>query len=180
VDGDAGAGRAYVFGGQTGALIYKVESPDAAAFGLFGYASNGRFLDVNGDGKGDIAVGAINQNGAQGRVYVFSGPNADDLDGDGCSATEEAGDSPLLGGMRDSANEWDFYDVDGSRKVDSADIGLVRLRFNSGGPTPPENLIYDRSSGLHPWAPGPPNNMINAQDIGLVRAVFGHTCQALP
>jgi hypothetical protein len=180
VDGDAAAGRLYVFGGQTGALLYAVESPNSQASGLFGYAPVGRFLDVSGDGKADIAAGAFGEVAGQGRVYVFSGPNADDLDGDGCSASEEGGANPMLGGMRDPANEWDFYDVNGSRKVDSADIGLVRSRFNSSGPTPPPDWIYDRSAGTNVWAPGPPNNAINAVDIAMVRSAFNHNCQAPP
>ncbi len=184
VDGDGASGRAYVFGGQTGALMYSIESPNAQASGLFGYVPTGPFGDVNFDQKADIAIGAFGEtadlNAGQGRVYVISGANADDLDGDGCSAIEEGGGNPALGGLRNAANEWDFYDVNGTRKVDSQDIGLVRARFNGGGPTPAENKIYDRSAGPHLWAPGPPDNMIGAVDIALVRSSFNHSCIAAP
>lgn len=74
----------------------------------------------------------------------------------------------------------DFYDVNGSAKVDAIDIGLVRANFNGNGPTPPEDLIYDRSSGAAPWAPGPADNKINSVDIGLVRASINHSCVAPP
>jgi hypothetical protein len=86
----------------------------------------------------------------------------------------------MQGGLRDPLNPWDFYDVNGSKKVDSADIGLVRFNFNAGGPTPPEDEIYDRSAGAAPWAPGPPDDMINAVDIALVRVSFNHSCQDPP
>jgi hypothetical protein len=184
VGGDAGAGRAYVFGGQTGALIYEIASPNTQASGLFGYAPAGRFLDVNGDARSDIAIGAfgetVNTSAGQGRVYVMSGPNADDLDGDGCSAAEENGDNPALGGERDPANEWDFYDVNGSRKVDAADIALVRSKVTGSAATPPESHIYDRSAGPQLWAPGPPNGAINAIDIAYVRLSANHSCIAAP
>jgi hypothetical protein len=180
VGADGGAGRAYVFGGQTGALMYAIESPAATAFGLFGGGFAGTFLDVNGDSKPDIPVGALNHNGNKGRVYVLSGPNTDDLDGDGCSASEEGGMNPLLGGGRNPANEWDFYDVNGSRKIDAVDVGLVRSRFTGGAEAPPESKIYNRSSGPPPYAPGPPDLTINAADIGLVRSAFNHSCIAPP
>jgi CSLREA domain-containing protein len=103
-----------------------------------------------------------------------------DSDGDGCSDAEETGDNRLLGGQRDPFNPWDFYDVNGSRKVDAQDIGQVRLRFNGTGPTPPEDIPYDRQSGAESWAPGPPDGAINGVDIGLVRLSFNHSCQAPP
>jgi hypothetical protein len=100
-----------------------------------------------------------------------------DADGDGCANVQEAGVLPALGGARDPYNPWDFYDVNSSRKVDAVDIGMVRSRFNGAGPTPPEDLAFDRRTGVAVWAPGPPDNKISAVDIGLVRVEFGHTCQ---
>ena len=64
--------------------------------------------------------------------------------------------------------------------MDAVDIALVRSHFNASGPTPPPDLIYDRSAGAAPWAPGPADNKINAIDIGLVRAEFGHSCSGPP
>jgi CubicO group peptidase (beta-lactamase class C family) len=101
-------------------------------------------------------------------------------DGDGCIDAEELGSDPLLGGMRDPAFRWDFYDVNGTQKVDAADIGLVRGHFKPFGPVAPQDMIYDRSQGVASWAPGAPDGKINALDIGLVRASFNHTCAAAP
>jgi len=101
-----------------------------------------------------------------------------DSDGDGCSDTEEMGTDVTRGGRRDPTNLWDFYDVDGSKRVDSVDLLLVRTHFNSGGPTPLADRKYDRSAGNDNWAPGPPDNSIDATDVGLVRQSFGHDCTA--
>ena len=101
-------------------------------------------------------------------------------DGDGCIDAEETGTDPLLGGMRNPAFRWDFYEVNGTLKIDGVDIALVRGKFNPSGPVPPEDEIYDRSPGTAAWAPGAPDNKINGIDIGLVRASFNHTCAAAP
>jgi hypothetical protein len=103
-----------------------------------------------------------------------------DWDGDGCSNVEEAGSNPQLGGQRDAVKTSDFYDVNGTKKVDAADIGLVRSRYNPGSPVPVTELIYDRSNGELPWAPNGPDNKINAVDIALVQYEFNHNCQAPP
>ena len=83
----------------------------------------------------------------------------------------------MFGGRRDPANQWDFYDVNGSGKIDAVDINNVRARFNGSGPTPPEDEPYDRSAGAEAWAPNGPDGQINAVDIGIVRASFNHECQ---
>lgn len=69
------SGRAYVFDGFSGNLKYDLKSPNAIEDGCFGVAVCG-IGDVDGDGCGDIAVGAQNDHGPatySGRVYVFSG-----------------------------------------------------------------------------------------------------------
>ena len=50
-----------------------------------------------------------------------------DTDNDGCADGEEAATNPpLTGGQRNPLNGFDFYDVNGTKKVDSVDINLVR------------------------------------------------------
>jgi hypothetical protein len=75
-DGGAGnAGRAYVFSGDGGGLLYQFESPNAEAYGWFGCSVTG-VGDVDADGYDDFAVGASSEAGSgtdAGRVYVFGG-----------------------------------------------------------------------------------------------------------
>jgi hypothetical protein len=101
-------------------------------------------------------------------------------DGDGCSDAEESGANVALGGQRDAADRWDFYEANGTLKIDAVDIALVRANYNPSGPVPAEDVIFDRSIGTAAWAPGAPDGKINALDIALVRASFGHSCVAQP
>jgi hypothetical protein len=71
------AGRAYVFSGATGVLLHTLVSPNEEFLGGFGEAVAG-VLDVDGDGAGDLLVGAKAEApgmspDAAGRAYVFNG-----------------------------------------------------------------------------------------------------------
>ncbi|HUT23634.1 MAG TPA: integrin alpha, partial [Sumerlaeia bacterium] len=75
--GPQGSGRVFVFDGATGALLHTLASPHEQERGCFGSSVSG-IPDVNGDGKGDIAVGASYERLASGYdeggcVYVFDG-----------------------------------------------------------------------------------------------------------
>lgn len=73
-------GQVFVFSGASangGSLIQVLDNP-GETFGFFGGAGIIGVGDVNGDGVGDIAVGAPDQDG-QGRVFVFSGATGDPL-----------------------------------------------------------------------------------------------------
>ena len=71
------AGRAHVFDGVSGSLLYSIESPTPDDRGHFGRVVCG-IDDINGDGRGDILVGAPHEEfGAEpnsvGRAYLFDG-----------------------------------------------------------------------------------------------------------
>jgi len=71
------AGRVYTFSGATGVLLHTLHSPNEESSGYFGYAVSG-IHDLNGDGLGDIVVGAYWEDPGSspsnaGRAYVFSG-----------------------------------------------------------------------------------------------------------
>ncbi|MEM8601930.1 MAG: integrin alpha, partial [Bacteroidota bacterium] len=75
-----GAGRAHVFSGADGTVLYTLTSPNAEAFGSFGFSVSDAG-DVNDDSFADVIVGAnfeapgASPSGA-GRVYIFSGDGA--------------------------------------------------------------------------------------------------------
>ncbi|MEM8600388.1 MAG: FG-GAP-like repeat-containing protein [Bacteroidota bacterium] len=73
------AGRAYVFSGDGGTLLYTLISPNEEAFGEFGISVSDAG-DVNDDGFDDVIVGASFEDPGfspveAGRAYVFSGKN---------------------------------------------------------------------------------------------------------
>jgi glycosylphosphatidylinositol phospholipase D len=70
-------GRAYLFNGATGALIFVLGSAAPQAGGRFGYSVTG-MTDVTFDGRGELLVGApFETDGASpagaGRVYQYNG-----------------------------------------------------------------------------------------------------------
>ncbi|MCA9441885.1 MAG: FG-GAP repeat protein [Candidatus Omnitrophica bacterium] len=71
------AGRVYIFDGMNGDLLQTLVSPNEEASGQFGCSVNG-ICDVNGDGRGDLVIGARNESPGQspdgaGRAYLFDG-----------------------------------------------------------------------------------------------------------
>lgn len=75
VAGVAEAGRAHVFSGATGSLIYTVSTPNPADGGWFG-SSVVSVPDADADGVADLAVAAVRESGNDsraGRVYIVSG-----------------------------------------------------------------------------------------------------------
>ncbi len=64
------SGRAYLFSGATGTLLHMLISPNPQLGGLFGHSVAG-VTDTDGDGRGDLLVGAIGEN----RAYLFNGAN---------------------------------------------------------------------------------------------------------
>jgi hypothetical protein len=80
---DLNAGRAYVFDGYTGLLLYTLISLNGDRRGRFGYSVSGAG-DVNGNGYDDVVVGAPYEEAAahpndEGLAYVFDGQTATPL-----------------------------------------------------------------------------------------------------
>ena len=74
--GAANAGRAYLFSGATGDLLQTLESPVPPINGFFGTSVSG-VPDIDGDGRGDVVVGAPGESDTSGRIYLFSGATGD-------------------------------------------------------------------------------------------------------
>lgn len=72
----SGAGRVYVFNGLTGELISQIRSFTPAAQGSFGFSVAG-VRDMNGDGRGDVVIGAPREGNPvnSGRIHFHNGLN---------------------------------------------------------------------------------------------------------
>jgi len=132
-----------------------------------------------------------------------------DGDGDGCTDQQELGPDAALGGQRDPLNPYDFYDVpvptafnvgaldDRDQAVSIINDVLAVLEYtgtSDGGPpnglgrqynqdrngdTLDDGLLYDRSVGPR-WSAAPDGAVSIIQDVLLVLAQSGHSCQAPP
>jgi len=118
---------------------------------------------------------------------------AADSDGDGCTDSQEVAGNERLGGRRDPALFWDFFDTPPrDRAVSIAEIVRVVGRFGSSGdagrdplgppaPSPAYHPAFDRTGGgAEGWLAGPANGSITIQDITLAVAQFGHSCGGEP
>ena len=124
------------------------------------------------------------------------GPSLDS-DKDGCPDDKELGPDEVLGGKRDPANFWDFFDpnLDGSVGLSdfllllqhfgaTDDNGQASINRNSDPITTPDagpgtyHPRFDRGSvvGLNGWDRAPPNGTITLTDFLALLVQFGHTC----
>jgi alkaline phosphatase D len=106
-----------------------------------------------------------------------AGQGRGDSDHDGCTDAAEAGSDAALGGQRDPLNHWDFYDVNGDRRVDSRDALVVSdalgLKIGDDGYDP----TLDRSEPTDDKSiAGPPDGTISDDDVFLVTAQVGASC----
>ncbi len=121
--GASGAGRAYVFGGSNGDLLYQLVSPNPTAGGVFGMSLSA-IGDADGNGYADVIVGARGENGGAiqaGRAYAFSG------NGGGLLYTLQSGSPEVGGGFG--------YPVSGAGDVDDdgrPDV-IVGAQWEDGG-----------------------------------------------
>lgn len=164
VAGNPDQGRAYVFSGADGSPLFVLDTPNPQAQGNFGYWL--AVEDVNGDGKGDIAVGAwaeeVTGNADQGRAYVFSGadgsllyalntpnPQADaffgasvaagDVDGDGKADVAVSAFREDVAGHTSQGRVHVFSGADGS------------LLFSVTGPNPEADVYFGPSTVVGPY-----------------------------
>lgn len=118
----AGAGRAFVYSGVAGALMHTFSG--ALAGDRFGYRTSGA-VDVNGDGRSDLLVSAINHDAGganSGRVYAYSGVNFSLICTiDGLSGGDLFGTA--LNGVGDLNNDQREEFVVGARHAGAGSVG---------------------------------------------------------
>jgi hypothetical protein len=113
-----------------------------------------------------------------------------DNDNDGCPDAKEAGLDPLLGGLRNAKDAWDYYDVLGPGQSLPADgyidlandiLGVIQHYAPTGAP--PYDAAFDRgpSTGPDPWNMTAPDGVIDlANDILGVIGQWSHSCIGAP
>ncbi len=117
-----------------------------------------------------------------------------DTDGDGCTDAQELGSDPGLGGLRDPANFWDFFDTPDAANVRDKAINLVDIfrvanRFGATGDSgidplsaplaaPAYHPAFDRGDqiGDNLWNLGPADGAVALTDVFAIATQFGHTC----
>ena len=145
VPGFGGQGRAFVFSGADGALLFTLDDPNSQGDDQFGrsVASVG---DVNGDFVPDIVVGAHLQDVGgilnQGQVFIFSSDIGGDGDGipsavDNCPSTPNPDQSDI-----DGQNGGDVCDVCPNDPTDACDPGR-----SAGGSIGPDGGVISTPDG---------------------------------
>lgn len=106
----------------------------------------------------------------------------DDADGDGCHNAEETSLVPALGGDRDPAYYWDFYDVNGTRSIGLADTLLILAHFGHGANDDALDNVLDRKKpdNTKPYRTAEDNNGIGLADALANLRSFGDSCSEPP
>jgi len=114
----------------------------------------------------------------------LAGPG--DTDGDGCPDESENDPDEMMGGQRDYAYAWDYYDVLGPFQSEAHDgvidlandiLGVI-LHYSPAGASP-YDVRFDRgvTTGANHWERAGPDGAIDlANDILGVILQFGHNC----
>jgi len=114
-------------------------------------------------------------------------PGIPDGDSDGCLDGEELGIDHGLGGQRNPADFWDFYDVNGTKSVGLADTLLILAHFghaatgSDGVPLTDHNLL-DRyiPNVAEGWRTAESNTGIGLADALANLRSFGDSCAGPP
>jgi hypothetical protein len=136
----ANAGRVYVFNGATGALYDTITSVDQQENGFFGSAVAG-IDDLNGDGRGEIVIGADNEipDGStltEGQVHIHSGINGNWIRTLNSDNPESGGDFGLGLASCDDMNDdgkQDVWVAARNENVTATEIGRAYLFSGASG-----------------------------------------------
>ncbi len=104
-----------------------------------------------------------------------------DTDGDGCSDAEELGVIPALGGNRNPANYWDFFNVTGDKTIDLSDALDILGYFGDPGTSAAANKRdRDNTGTAQPWQTIEANDGVDLTDVLVNLQSFGHDCSGPP
>jgi hypothetical protein len=140
VGANAGQGHAYIFSGSGGSLVLTLTTPNPQAGANFG--GSVAVGDVNGDGMGEIVVGAsgedVGANTDQGRAYIFCGLS-------GSVLLTLTAPNPQSYGWFGSAVA--TGDVNGDSKADVTVGALATVAFAIGSSAAPSAYVFSGASG---------------------------------
>jgi hypothetical protein len=105
-------------------------------------------------------------------------PSLSDLDGDGCNdKVERDGLNPVLGGVRDPLNYWDFFDVTDDGLIDFSDALDVLGYFGDPGLAGTPGNVRDRDvGGPNAWNLVESDTGVDFTDVLNGLQSFGHSC----
>jgi hypothetical protein len=104
-----------------------------------------------------------------------------DTDDDGCSDGEETGIFPSLGGSRNAAYFWDFFDVTGDKHIDFSDtLDILAFFGDPALPGTPGNLRDRDIGGPGDWNTVESNTGVDMSDTLASLPSFGHGCTEPP
>lgn len=153
-DGPAGQaqGKAWVFSGKTGDVLYALEDPTPTEGGQFGWSMT-KTTDYNGDGRPDLYIGQAphhspgDQNGG---TYVLDGQ-----DGSLLKALELPTADRQFGGSGLGPNLGWSIAAPGDLNGDGEPDFLAAAPFYDVGPSPNQGRVYAFLSGSAGVPPGP-------------------------
>lgn len=110
---------------------------------------------------------------------VFKTTSAGDSDGDGCTDAQELGTNPALGGDRNPNDPWDFYDVNGDKRIDLSDVLDILGKYGIEQGFPGYDPKFDRYSpdAAKPYRTAAATDGIDLTDALVNLESFGHGCE---
>jgi imidazolonepropionase-like amidohydrolase len=183
VTNDASASASAVIGGVTiapGATVNGITDTDEDGLADSVETDTGVYVSP-GDTGTDPAEPDYDGDGVGDGDEVFlhdTDPTITDTDGDGCGDGTELGALPVLGGDRDPADAWDFFDVTGDQLVDFSDTIAVLTYFGDAAPpgSPADLLDRDVLDPAKPWRTSASNTGVDFTDALNSLSSFGHSC----